>query len=207
MEQPDGNKPDEKIQSKSPQKITFKMYFQSIKPLILSHHPACQTFQQHTITIGTHRFCIGCFVGYPTAIFTILFIYFANLHKHFDSASFFLIGAFLLGTFALSLLHLTERKAIKLLQKATMGAGSGFWFWWIWSTPNLWFINFLYSLVLFGMLLLLFNGYHAYGLHQACKKCKYRGNWGSCPGFQFYFDYLKAHDLPDFLNMHESIST
>ncbi len=194
----------EEVHLASPKKKSFFLYFRSIKPLILSHHPFCQTFENHTIRIGSRRFCIGCYVGYPATIFTLLFIYFARLYIAFGSGSFFLIGALLLSTFALSLLHLTESRRIKILQKASMGVGSGFLFWGIWSTPNDWITNFLSSLALFGALFLLFNAYHAYGLHRSCKKCEYGGNWGSCPGFEFYFEYLKAHDLPDFLNLKDS---
>ena len=32
--------------------------------LLLSHHPECEKFKNHTLKIGNLNFCIGCFIGY-----------------------------------------------------------------------------------------------------------------------------------------------
>ena len=89
-----------------------------MKPFLLSHHPDCDKFAiNHTINVGKYRFCIGCFVGYPTAIIGILAFYFLNLVNLLDSLFLLVIALILLATFFLSPLNLTKIKTIKIIQK------------------------------------------------------------------------------------------
>jgi len=55
--------------------LTLKSFF----PLFLSHHPECKHFKGHTIKVGKVRLCIGCFIGYPSAILGIFLIYVIDL--------------------------------------------------------------------------------------------------------------------------------
>ena len=50
------------------------LYVISFWPLLLSHHPECEKFKNHTLNIGKIRFCIGCFIGYPIAILGMFLI-------------------------------------------------------------------------------------------------------------------------------------
>ena len=180
---------------------TYLLYLKCMKNLILSHHPNCDTFDNHTLKIGkTTRLCIGCFVGYPVAIFGIVIIYISNLGEIFDSTFFFTIGMIFLSSFLLSPLNLTKVKAIKIIQKIFIGIGSAFLFWWVWSTPNTFFINFIYFLMVFGLLLTLFNAYHVYGFYKICKKCDTPFDWESCPGFQEISNCFKEYGLKNILN-------
>jgi hypothetical protein len=70
----------------------------------LSHHPNCARFKSHTFNLGQFRFCIGCYIGYPSAI-TGIVGYLAFLAS--------------LGKFS-------EMKIVKILQKISIGMGSGF---------------------------------------------------------------------------------
>lgn len=172
------------------------IYLKCMKPILLSHHPNCETFgKNHTINIRKYRFCIGCFIGYPTAIIGILAIYFLDLHKTFKSSIFFIIALILLASFFLSPLNLTKIKIIKIIQKILIGIGSAFLFWNIWSLPNSFIINFIYFILLFGIMFILLNAYHGYGFYKVCKKCEHSMNWKNCPGFKRINECFKKHNV------------
>lgn len=175
---------------------SFHVYLKCIKPILLSHHPDCESFgKNHTINIGKYRFCIGCFVGYPSAIIGILAIYFLNLFKTFNLVFLFYISLILLSSFFLSPLNLTKIKTIKIFQKILLGLGSAFLFWYIWFLPNSFVVNFVYFILLFGILFLLLNVYHAYGFYKVCKKCKHSMNWNNCPGFKRINECFQNHNV------------
>lgn len=94
-------------------------------PMFLSHHPMCQRFSNHTIKIGPVNLCIGCFIGYPSAILSILFWYSIIPKLDIPLLYYFLVGFFLFSAQLLSFTNLTERKHIKILQKFCVGFGAG----------------------------------------------------------------------------------
>jgi len=159
-------------------------HLSNLKPLILSHHPDCDKFKNHTFKIRKSKLCIGCFVGYPTAILGILIIWVSNLLNLFVSVHFLSIGISLLSSFILSPLKLTKIKSIKIIQKLLIGIGAAFMFWGVWSLPNPFAFNFLLFFFTFGILIIILNGYHVYGLYRICKKCEYSFDWDACPGFK-----------------------
>lgn len=169
------------------EKSQFLSLIKKFKPLLLSHHPNCAQFKNHTLTIGKLKFCIGCFVGYPTALLGILIIYFFNLEELLASVYFLIIGIILISFFLLSPLNLTKIKRIKIIQKLLIGLGSAFLFWWIWSLPFSFTLNSVLFLLIFGTLITLLNGYHAYSFYRTCKKCKFSMNWQTCPGFKEFY--------------------
>ena len=58
-------------------------------------------------------------------------------------------------------------------------------------------------MVIFGILLIVLNGYHAYSFYFTCKKCKYSLNWNICPGFEDHRKYLEEHNLPNIFSEKE----
>jgi hypothetical protein len=158
-------------------------FFQKYGSLLLSHHPDCEKFKNHTIKIGSKKFCIGCFIGYPTAIIGILLFNILKIYLLFDSITLFVSGIILLSFFLLSPLNLTKRKGIKIFQKFCIGLGSVFLFWWIWTISADIIFNLLSFILIFSVLIVILNGYHAYSFLKTCKKCKYKTDWHNCPGF------------------------
>jgi hypothetical protein len=159
-------------------------FFKRYGSLLLSHHPECEAFKDHTLKIGSHHFCIGCFIGYPTAIVGIIIFEIFKIYLILNGITLFLFGLICLLFFILSPLNLTKHKGIKIIQKFFLGLGSAFLFWWIWTlTPDI-SINFLIFILTFGVILVILNGYHAYSFLKTCKKCKYTADWYSCPGFK-----------------------
>ena len=152
-------------------------------PLLISHHPECDKFNNHTINIGKVRFCIGCFIGYPTAIIGILLIDILNISHVIPTDYFFVISIIFISTFFMSPLHLTRIKKVKILQKFLIGLGSSFLFWWIWSLPNPPLTNYFIFSYTFTILLGVMNFYHVYGFLGTCYKCNTPFSWGRCNGF------------------------
>ncbi|MHA1688866.1 MAG: hypothetical protein ACTSUN_05950, partial [Promethearchaeota archaeon] len=95
-------------------KYSLFSWIKSLTPLYLSHHPNCEAFRNHVITIRNRYFCIGCFIGYPSALLGIIIIYF--LLEFFTREFLLFMGCVLMASFFLSLLKLTNMKKIKILQ-------------------------------------------------------------------------------------------
>jgi hypothetical protein len=171
--------------------------------ILLSHHPICDNFTSHTLRFGKHRLCIGCFIGYPTALIGIIIIYFLLLFRVLTSSFFFYISFILLSFFILSPLGLTQIKKVKILQKILIGLGSAFLFWHLWTLPNPFVVNFIYFILIFGLLMILLNTYHAYGFYQTCKKCQYALNWEQCPAFSKMFECFRKYNLKNVFQMNK----
>ena len=181
-------------------------YLKCMKPFLLSHHPECEKFEKnHTINIGKYRFCIGCFVGYPSALIGIIIIRLLNLVEIFNSFCFLITALVLISTFVLSPLNLTKIKAIKIIQKSLIGLGSAFLFWYILTMQNPFFFNLIYFILVFGLLLTFLNVYHGYSFHKICKKCEYSMDWDNCPGFRKINECFKKHNINFTFNTPEKI--
>ena len=155
-----------------------------LKPLLLGHHPPCEQFNDHVIKIGKTPFCIGCFIGYPTAIIGIILMGVFDLGRFFDLNSSLFFGIVFLSSIILSPLKLTKNKKIKMAQKLIIGIGSSFLFWWIWMLPNPFFLNFLIFVAIFGIILTILNFIHLNGFNKICRKCNFNQNWRICPAFK-----------------------
>ncbi|MFW9894510.1 MAG: hypothetical protein ACFFD7_01750, partial [Candidatus Thorarchaeota archaeon] len=119
----------------------LKLYIKSLKPILLSHHPDCEKFSEHTFKIGRRKFCIGCFIGYPVAIIGVLTLFFIKLAININSQFLFVTGIILMSFFILSPLKFTKIKWVKILQKILFNLGGAFIFWWIFSFPNPFYLN------------------------------------------------------------------
>jgi uncharacterized membrane protein len=94
-------------------------------PVLISHHPLCPRYSNHTIKIGSVNLCIGCFIGYPSAILSILFWHTIIPRLNIASKYYFLLGFILFSAQLLSFTKLTENKKIKIIQKFCIGFGAG----------------------------------------------------------------------------------
>jgi len=179
------------------------LYIKSFFPLILSHHPNCSHFSNHTINIKSVRLCIGCFVGYPTAIVGILIIGFFNLQNIIPREILLIFGITFISTFILSILNLTKIKIVKIIQKFLIGLGSALLFWGIIKLSNNISLNFFIAFTTLTILLVLLNVYHTYGFYRTCIKCETPLDWASCEGLAQIREKLIKYDLN---NVFESFS-
>lgn len=182
------------------------LYGKSFIPFFLSHHPECENFKGHTLKCGKIKLCIGCFIGYPTAIITLLLIRILGQNEFFNSDLFFILSMIFLGTFFLSPLNLTKNKTIKIIQKFLIGLGAALLFNWIMERPYSKSINIRTTFITFYVLLIVLNLYHAYGILGSCYKCETPFNWGVCSGFCTIRKRMKKYELDNFLLKIESFS-
>lgn len=175
-----------KKKSKISIKQRIKTAFNSAKPLLLRHHPLCEKFEGHTFRIKGIDFCIGCFIGYPTATISIITLPFTGLFNILTHTDLLIISIIFLSSFLLSLFGLTKRKSIKIISKISIGVGAGFLFWSIFNSPNPYSVNFIIFGITFIILLSILNAYHGYGTYRICKKCEYKADWNKCPGMSFF---------------------
>ena len=161
-----------------------------------SHHPSCSHYQDHTLNFSKIRLrlCIGCFIGYPSAILSILlgiyFIYPAITQKIY----ILLFGIFLFLFQLLSFTKLTEIKPIKIMQKFLMGFGVGqvlvvsyFWFKGsvIMKLIGVWGVILIFMAPI-GLM-------HYRSFRDTCEKCSDRGNSHGC----IYFNTEKLEKQDD----------
>lgn len=214
MKQIKNNQNNEKIENlnsisstEQPRKIKkFLLYGKSFIPFFLSHHPECENFKGHTINCGKIRLCIGCFIGYPTAIITIFLLGIFDKNNLFSSDFFLILSFVFLGTFFLSVLNLTKIKIIKIIQKFLIGLGAALLFNWLMERPSSRSVNLRTTSVIFYGILILLNLYHAYGILGSCYRCKTPFNWGVCSGFCKIRERMNLNNLENFLLNFESFS-
>ena len=182
----------ENIKNPQDSKETFrqriKLSYNKIKPILLRHHPLCEEFaDDHTFKLKGVDFCIGCFIGYPAAIITIIVLPLISMTAILSPRDLLIFSLLFLSTFLFSVFGLTKRKGLKILSKITVGIGAAFLFWSIFTLPNDFLVNFLTFCLTFFVLLLFLNGYHTYGVLKICKNCKFEADWRRCPGMNFLF--------------------
>lgn len=184
----------------------FFLYIKSFLPFLLSHHPECENFEGHSLKCGRFKLCIGCFIGYPTAILAFLTIKIINLSELFSSQVFLILSIVFLGTIFLSPLKLTENKRIKITQKFLIGLGTALLFNWIMERPYSRSKNLTTSFIVSYILLTILNVYHAYGILSNCFKCETPFNWGICPGFCEIRERMRENKIDNFLIKFENLS-
>ena len=180
------------------------LYFKSFAPLLLSHHPQCDKFKNHTLNIKNVKLCIGCFIGYPSAILSLIFIITFNLNQIIAPIFFLLFGLTFLSTFILSPLHLTEHKFIKIIQKALIGNGAILILYWIIALPNPIDINIFIMYITGWGIFTVMNAYHVLGNMYKCYKCETPLDWNNCGGFEGVKTKMEQYNLKNiFENMDE----
>ncbi|MHA2000968.1 MAG: hypothetical protein ACTSVU_02625 [Promethearchaeota archaeon] len=150
-------------------------------PLLLSHHPSCPRYKNHTLNFGKIHLCIGCFIGYPSAAISVLignfFIYPAFSQKIW----LLLIGIILILSQFLSLTKFTEIKCIKIFQKFMMGFGMGlilivcyYWF----QGPTIFRVIGTWGIIM--TIMAPIGWFHYRNMRNTCENCPDRGNPDFC---------------------------
>ena len=151
--------------------------------LFFSHHPSCSHYEDHTLNFPKLRLrlCIGCFIGYPSALISILLgIYF--IYPAISQKIYILLFCIFLFLFQfLSLTKLTEIKPIKITQKFLIGFGAGQV---LVVSYNLFQGSVLVKLIgVWGIMLILMGpiGFlHYRTMRDTCENCPERGNSLGC---------------------------
>ena len=186
--------------------MKFFLYGRAFFPFFLSHHPECNYFKGHTIKFGKFRLCIGCFIGYPIAIFSLLIFNIIKLYELIPQQTILLLSIIFLGLFFLSPLNLIVNKTMKIVQKIFMGIGAALLMQWIMLFPNSSRVNLNIAFIVFYIIITLFNLYHIYSICITCYKCECPFDWGNCPGFKTIRINMERFNLPNFLITLEKFS-
>ena len=210
IESKSNNHADIRLNNNPEQKLgivkKFLLYLKSFLPFFLSHHPECANFKEHTIKCGKVKLCIGCFVGYPTAVVALFLIRISFLRILFSTHLSFMLSLLFIGSFFLSPLNLTKYKKIKIVQKILIGFGAAMLFNWILERPSSNSTNLRTAFITFYILLMGLNLYHVYGILGSCYKCATPFNWGKCSGFCSIRDRMERNNLVNFLLKFENFS-
>ena len=155
------------------------------KYYLFAHHPKCENFNNDTFRIGSTEFCIGCFIGYPSALIGIFVGYFTFFLPNFNPIILIAGSLLMISTILLSFTPLTEKKVIKILQKFFVGLGSGIF---IGSAyfiiPGEHVFKILGTLLAIVLLNFPIQVLHYRNMNKKCDSCEYEPGWNQCLGFQ-----------------------
>jgi len=160
----------------------FYRDFKAVAPMLISHHPPCETYKNHTINIGKLKLCIGCFVGYPSAILAVFLTKILYDRNSFNLIPILILGIIFSLAQLLSLTSITEIKSIKIIQKFLIGAGSGFIIIFLYITINL---SEIFKLIIIfacvSILIFPIGVLHYRVSSKTCKMCEIKKIPGKCP--------------------------
>ncbi len=149
--------------------------------MMLSHHPPCKKYLSHTFKLGQYRFCIGCFVGYPSAILGIVLGTWLWLAQGLSLTFLLGIGIGCYAAFLLSFSKYSEIKSVKMAQKFAIGFGSGFVLVFMFFIFDIWII--FKILIGFGFIFVLLQPirtFHKAKLIAVCEACQAKDTDPNC---------------------------
>ena len=170
---------------KNEKKTGFLHIIKKYKYYIFSHHPKCEKFNNDTFRIGSTEFCIGCYIGYPSALIGLFIGYFAFFLPNLNPIVLITASFLMMGTILLSFTILTEKKEIKIFQKFFVGMGSGIFIGTVYfifpggQTSKIFGTIFITLLLNFPIQVL-----HYRNMNKQCDACEYQPRWNQCPGFE-----------------------
>lgn len=180
---------------------SFKNQILRFKPILLSHHPICGKFEEHTFHLFGRDFCIGCFIGFPSGIIMLILGYVLDIFSSLSSISLWIIGLILLSSYLLSIFGLTKYKKIKIASKIFIGGGGAFFIAAIFSYPMMFIIKFILSIILVQVITIVLNLKRWLEIRETCKQCEYKSDWENCPGMNFAYSF---HRNPEYSNPTET---
>ena len=171
----------------------IKLFFSDLKPILLSHHPKCNTFSDHVYHIGNHWLCLGCFTYYPTIMITIIFSIIFFEFSQINIAIMFFVSFIFVVPIVLNIFNLTKSRMLKILTKISLGIGTGLF---IISILNMSFLHIILK-ILCLLQVNFFAGLIGYvranGIIEECKACEYKKDWKNCPGMRNVMENLYEH--------------
>lgn len=172
-------------ESKS-EKISFgkkvKLFFQAIRPIITSHHPKCEQYNDHTFHLFGRDWCIGCYIGYPSGILMLIVGFTTGLFNSLSSQTLWIIGGSLMATYIISVVGLTKIRWIKIGSKVPLGIGTAFLIGALFSYDAKFWMSFLLSFLLIQFFITIINEKRAIEMRKTCNACEYQGDHNNCPG-------------------------
>lgn len=167
------------------------LFLRITDPFVSSHHPACNHFEGHLVTIRGRKWCIGCTFNSISFFSAIFFLFAIWLIDQTFLVRFYLFwggGALSLLYFVVSASGITEeRKRAKVASKFLFGSGFACICMSVLLFEGL-FTNLVPKVLLILMLYLGFvtilNIKRSYEIFKECEGCEYKMQWSKCPGFR-----------------------
>jgi hypothetical protein len=157
-------------------------FFYVMRPIMLSHHPICEEYNDHSFRMFGRDFCIGCFIGYPSAIIALIIGYLSGLFFLFNGTILLLIGIVFNLSYLLSIFGLTKRKPIKIVSKILIGIGSAFVIAAIMTIPLLIYLRLFIVLIFTQIVTAIMGLKRQKEMNKICNACEYQNNRNICPG-------------------------
>ncbi|MHA1819804.1 MAG: hypothetical protein ACTSU2_10615 [Promethearchaeota archaeon] len=175
----------------------LKNMLSALKPIILSHHPMCDKFKDHTFRAFGKDLCIGCFITYPTIIIVLIIGYIFKFFNPENYATLIKHGFWFLSVYILSIVGLTKNKKVKILSKIVIGLGlaqilAGFWY-----MPLPKWLNIVVIILFSQGLSTIMNIKRVLEMNKICDKCEWKRDWEHCPGMSFFYERLHELNKPE----------
>ncbi len=162
---------DEKIK-------VMKKFNDAVNKRIFAHHPACDIYDHHVISIGKWVFCIGCLGVYPTIAVLSILAFIGIGYRAIPAYSNFWIGLLFFIPAVIQLFWKTRNRLIKYLMRVSLGIATYYLLVFIFYFPIL-FGKVIYSIIFIA-------GFYYYSRKQGktqlkdCDTCKYGESYDSC---------------------------
>ncbi|TFG27972.1 hypothetical protein EU527_17900 [Candidatus Thorarchaeota archaeon] len=167
-------------------------FLKVIDPFITSHHPFCNHFDGHIITLRGRKWCIGCtfntisFFSAMVILFVIFILDSTLLNR------FYLFwggaGAIIIYFFSSFSGILETRKRAKVLSKFLLGSGFACISWSILLIQGIitldLSVKLLVIIILYLSFITLLNIKRSLEIFRECESCEYKMRWSKCPGFR-----------------------
>ena len=137
--------------------------------ILLSHHPDCEKFENHTFNIRGIRLCVGCLAFYPTFIIVFSSFYLLGFNS-VNYVKLIYLGMLQSSILLFNFLGLAKAKISKFITKVILGSGIAFILVGILKSPIV-FIFKLLILVNFFAILTVLNFLRVKIMINTCKEC------------------------------------
>jgi len=165
-------------------------FLRAVGPILTSHHPFCSVYEGHLFTLRGRKWCIGCFFNSLSFFMALGLLIVSSITVPFmiDRSYLFWGGAVLvLVSFAMSALHLTENKKLKVISKLILGSSFACISWAILLADGLTYnleLKFALILTLYLLVVAILSYRRVVEIENECKACEFEMRWSKCPGFK-----------------------
>lgn len=168
------------------------LFLKVTDPFITSHHPFCNHFDGHIITIRGRKWCIGCTFNTISFFAAMAIIFMIWLLDSTLLSRFYLfwggVGAIFIYFLSSFSGALETRKKAKVLSKFLLGSGFACI---SWSTLLIHEIvtqdlpvKLLLIVILYLGFVTILNIKRSLEIFKECEGCEYKMRWSKCPGFR-----------------------
>ena len=169
----------------------FISFLSDLKPFITSHHPDCNRFRGHYITIRGVKLCIGCFFSLSTALVVLLYhIVFGVWTLFPKNIIIYIISALVYATLYASGLF-GKSKALKILSKIVFATIFVIILIYVYGLPYpSSYMRILMTLIVFVSVNYIVGAIRLYGMFKVCDRCPEKELFPFCSGFKEIVDRL-----------------